>query len=81
MLTIPVYFPSPSAIIEWAGENSERVNQSVRLNVFSVADMATTTFDQLSLRLGYPYLYCHHGNCEHLMAFTDMRCTSDDIYV
>lgn len=35
--------------------------------------MGDTTFEALKLRLGYPYLYSHHGNCEHLMIFRDMR--------
>uniref|UniRef100_A0A6M2E536 snRNA-activating protein complex subunit 3 n=1 Tax=Amblyomma tuberculatum TaxID=48802 RepID=A0A6M2E536_9ACAR len=35
--------------------------------------MEDTTFNQLELRLGYPYVYVHQGNCEHLVVFSDMR--------
>jgi snRNA-activating protein complex subunit 3 len=35
--------------------------------------MEEVCFEALELRLGYPYLYSHHGNCEHLMIFRDMR--------
>ncbi|XP_076066585.1 proximal sequence element A Pbp49 isoform X2 [Oratosquilla oratoria] len=38
-----------------------------------VANMEAVTFNELELRLGYPYLYLHQGNCEHLMVFTDVR--------
>lgn len=58
-------------IIEWASA-PERCSISPRLDKFESADMATTHFDQLIIRLGYPYLYCHQGNCEHLIMFTDV---------
>ncbi|OTF81188.1 snRNA-activating complex subunit-like protein [Euroglyphus maynei] len=35
--------------------------------------MSETRFEDLSIRLGYPYLYIHRGNCEHLLVFTDIR--------
>ena len=60
-------------IIEWVESNPERLAKSPRLDHFTQADMNTTRFEQLSLRLGYPYLYCHHGNCEHGIVFTDLR--------
>ncbi|XP_038073566.1 snRNA-activating protein complex subunit 3-like [Patiria miniata] len=31
------------------------------------------TFNDLDIRLGYPYLYNHLGNCQHIMVFTDLR--------
>ncbi|EJW74214.1 hypothetical protein WUBG_14881, partial [Wuchereria bancrofti] len=27
----------------------------------------------LVCRLGYPYVYVHQGNCEHVFFFTDLR--------
>lgn len=35
--------------------------------------MQDVTFGQLTVRLGCPYLYVHHSNCEHLVVFTDVR--------
>ncbi|XP_033634605.1 snRNA-activating protein complex subunit 3-like [Asterias rubens] len=35
--------------------------------------MEDVTFNDLNIRLGYPYLYCHLGNCQHIMVFTDLR--------
>ena len=57
-------------IVDWASA-PERIN-SPRLDQFESVDMALVHFDQLIIRLGYPYLYCHQGNCEHLMMFTDV---------
>ena len=61
-----------SLIIKWANEPL-RQSQSPRLAQFKSDDMLTTNFEDLSIRLGYPYLYCHHGNCEHAIVFTDLR--------
>ena len=60
-------------ILDWCRELPDRIETSPRLDHFTTADMASTTFDTLSLRLGYPYLFCHHGNCEHIIVFNDLR--------
>ncbi|KRZ83636.1 snRNA-activating protein complex subunit 3 [Trichinella sp. T8] len=54
-------------IIGWA---SNRFND---IGPFSRAPMEDTTFLDLKLRLGNPYLYLHQGTCEHLMVFVDVR--------
>ena len=61
------------AIIDWVEADPQRVQKSPRLDHFDVADMANTRFDQLQLRLGYPYSFCHYGNCEHILVFNDLR--------
>lgn len=35
--------------------------------------MEDTCLKDLKLRLGYPYVYMHLGNCEHILVFTDAR--------
>lgn len=35
--------------------------------------MEQTCFSDLTVRLGAHYLYCHQGDCQHIMVFTDMR--------
>ncbi|KAG7165822.1 snRNA-activating protein complex subunit 3-like [Homarus americanus] len=40
--------------------------------------MQETTFLDLELRLGYPYVYLHLGNCEHIITFTDVRLHHQD---
>jgi snRNA-activating protein complex subunit 3 len=58
-------------IIAWTRETN--IELSPRLDHYTTADMAATRLDQLRLRLGYPYLFCHHFTCQHLIIFTDLR--------
>ncbi|XP_068607607.1 snRNA-activating protein complex subunit 3 [Brachionichthys hirsutus] len=37
------------------------------------ANMDDTKFVDLTLKVGFPYLYCHQGDCEHIVIFTDIR--------
>lgn len=32
--------------------------------------------ETLTLRLGYPYVYQHQGDCEHIIIFSDIRFTN-----
>lgn len=32
-----------------------------------------TTFRDLTIWLNKPYLFCHHGDCEHIFTFADLR--------
>lgn len=41
-----------------------------------IDNMAQTMFKDLTVRLGYPQVYQHHGNCEHLFTFADIRLIS-----
>ncbi|MFS7947714.1 putative snRNA-activating protein complex, subunit 3 [Helianthus anomalus] len=42
--------------------------------------MQTTRFCDLSFRLGAGYLYCHQGDCKHIMVIRDMRLVhSEDV--
>ncbi|MDO9333257.1 MAG: hypothetical protein Q7T57_01880, partial [Dehalococcoidales bacterium] len=40
---------------------------------FDESDMHTTTFSQLSIRLGAHYLYRHQGACDHVLIFSQLR--------
>ncbi|XP_053695169.1 snRNA-activating protein complex subunit 3 [Sabethes cyaneus] len=44
-----------------------------------IGSMHETKFEQLIFRLGYPQVYQHHGNCEHIFVISDCRllATSD----
>lgn len=35
--------------------------------------MEDTRFLDLKVKVGFPYLYCHQGDCEHLVIITDIR--------
>lgn len=37
------------------------------------ATMENTKFSELTVKLGYPQVYQHHGNCEHIFTFSDVR--------
>lgn len=53
-------------IINWASQSGR-----------GIGPFKKSTIDQkisdLTIRLGYPYLYVHQGNCEHLLVFSDLR--------
>lgn len=40
---------------------------------FKVESMENFTFGQLAVRLGSPCVFQHHGNCEHVFTFSDLR--------
>ncbi|CAL8330079.1 unnamed protein product [Merluccius merluccius] len=62
-------FPECQAIssttIEWA--------KSHNFPSYQQAKMEDTKFVDLTIKVGFPYLYCHQGDCEHLVIITDVR--------
>lgn len=40
--------------------------------------MADTKFEDLNVRVGFPQLYRHYINCEHVISFTDIRLIASD---
>ncbi|MQL92169.1 hypothetical protein Taro_024790 [Colocasia esculenta] len=46
---------------------------STNLPQFKAIDMHKTCFCDLRFRLGSGYLYCHQGNCKHIVVIRDMR--------
>ncbi|KAF6729921.1 snRNA-activating protein complex subunit 3 [Oryzias melastigma] len=51
--------------VEWA--------KSHNFPPFTQAKMEDTLLQDLRLKVGFPYLYCHQGDCEHLVIITDVR--------
>jgi snRNA-activating protein complex subunit 3 len=43
---------------------------------FSVQTMSEVAFNDLDIKLQFPYLFSHRGDCEHIFMFTDMRMVS-----
>lgn len=67
-----------STIIDWI--RSERRFTHPGLSHYSVKDMESTTFRDLSVRVGAHYMYQHQGDCVHTMIVTGIRmCHNDDI--
>ncbi|KAG9344098.1 hypothetical protein JZ751_012578 [Albula glossodonta] len=61
---------SEMTIIEWA--------KSRDFPTFQTEKMEETTFRELKIKIGYPYLYCHQGDCEHVVIITDIRLAHQD---
>ncbi|KAL4640459.1 snRNA-activating protein complex subunit 3 [Arapaima gigas] len=62
--------PISKTTIEWA--------KSHDFPTFRSAKMEETTFNDLVVKIGYPYLYCHQGDCEHIVIITDIRMVHRD---
>ncbi|GIY43497.1 snRNA-activating protein complex subunit 3 [Caerostris extrusa] len=54
-------------IIDWANEKNRGIGP------FKKTLMEKTKFIDLSIQLGYPYVYVHQGNCEHMIVFSDLQ--------
>ena len=52
-------------IREWA--------KTREIGSFETALMEETRIDSLNVRFGFPWVYQHQGNCEHLVVFSDAR--------
>ena len=63
-------------IMNWVGENQRFAQPAY--GIYSKRKMEATTFNDLSLSVGVPYLFCHRGNCEHVMIFHDIRLLHSD---
>lgn len=59
--------------IDYSETIREWAKKQASIEPLHVDCMETTTFNDLTIRLGAPYLYQHHGNCEHLFTFSDVR--------
>ncbi|KFV83373.1 snRNA-activating protein complex subunit 3, partial [Struthio camelus australis] len=59
-------------VIEWSESHDRGYGnlQSVKMEDY--------TFNDLSLRVGFPYLFCHQGDCEHIIIITDIRLVHHD---
>ncbi|TDG50235.1 hypothetical protein AWZ03_003451 [Drosophila navojoa] len=55
-------------VIKWA-----RTAHGMEREEFQVASMEATRFIDLTIRLGAPVQYLHHGNCEHLFVFSQVE--------
>ena len=58
-------------VMDWANKKHE--GRLPRFGVCTSKKMEETKFEDLTIKLGYPYVYTHQGNCEHLLIFRDLR--------
>ncbi|KAM3936885.1 snRNA-activating protein complex subunit 3 [Leptodactylus fuscus] len=54
-------------VIEWSESRDRGYGK------FQSTKMENFTFNDLNIKIGFPYLYCHQGDCEHIVTFTDIR--------
>ncbi|CAF0843034.1 unnamed protein product [Brachionus calyciflorus] len=54
-----------------------------KIGTFESKTMENTKFIDLNIKIGFPYLYTHLGNCEHLLIFTSVKLVnpSSDCYL
>lgn len=45
---------------------------------YQMKSMEDTCFQDLNIRLGFPEVYKHYGNCEHIITFSDIRLLAPD---
>ena len=57
-----------AVIDKWAKENPE-----MHIGPFEHKNMGDQTIGDLKIRLGFPYVFIHLGNCEHIITFMDAR--------
>ena len=53
-------------LLRWAAKQHDH-------GEYKVEEMSDARLSDLTIRLGFPYLYLHQGDCEHLLTFTDVR--------
>uniref|UniRef100_A0A8D0DMI8 snRNA-activating protein complex subunit 3 n=1 Tax=Salvator merianae TaxID=96440 RepID=A0A8D0DMI8_SALMN len=59
-------------VIEWA-ESHDRGYTNLQ-----TAKMEDYTFNDLNIKIGFPYLYCHQGDCEHIVIIAGIRLIHRD---
>ncbi|XP_036356075.1 snRNA-activating protein complex subunit 3-like [Octopus sinensis] len=58
---------------EWARNFTGNCKWREKLSKSGVYKMEGTQFSDLTVQLGYPYVYMHQGNCQHVVVFSDVR--------
>ncbi len=65
-------FDTSEVIRKWAKDPKRQIGP------FTTGVMESAKIGDLTIRLGYPYVYVHQGDHEHLISFVDVRLASVD---
>lgn len=78
-------------VIDWANaKREEELRQPMRDDArtpdeasafqqqYTAAKMEDTVWEDLKVRIGVPYLFCHQGNCEHRVIINDIRLATKE---
>lgn len=60
-------------VISTVNESGENVKVSRGIGPFKRSLMESSKFEDIEFKLGYPYLYLHQGDCEHLFTISDIK--------
>lgn len=63
---------------DYTVETREWMSRQDSIGPVQVKSMHDTKFEDLNLRVGFPQVYRHHINCEHIVSFTDIRLLASD---
>lgn len=63
---------------DYTTEIREWMDRQSDIGDVHVKSMEETYFHDLNIRLAYPQVYKHYGNCEHLFTFNDIRLLAAD---
>lgn len=69
-------YRSPAAL-DYSEEILKWLKEKGHPKEFKTATMEDTRIADLRFRLGFPYVYQHYGNCEHLFVFVDARLATE----
>jgi hypothetical protein len=62
-----------SVVVNWASDEKRRSEPGLSSLKISPKSIHEAKFEDLSIKLGEPYLFVHRGNCEHVIIFEDAR--------
>lgn len=63
---------------DYSAEIREWIGRQKDFGAVQVKSMHETKFEDLDVRVGFPQLYRHYVNCEHIISFTDIRLLAPD---
>lgn len=77
-ITDTFYNDHRSTTADYTTEIREWMQRQPDFGSVQVKPMQDTKFDDLNVRVGFPQVYRHYVNCEHIISFTDIRLLAPD---
>lgn len=72
-ITNTFYKDSSASEKDFPNEIREWISRQADIEPTTIKTMHEMKFEDLNIRLGFPQLYRHYGNCEHVFTFSDIR--------
>lgn len=64
-----------SIIIDWMKSGQSKFWSKF---TYQHSKMEETKFEDLKIKIGKKYLYCHQGDCEHILTFDELRMVTEN---